>query len=895
MMDTKQYEGIELHPQDLERYLPTLNFGASKVHDTARKYLEACRSHIREIHEQNYNSEHILGVQTRMIDHLVIQLFNHYELEAQNKIHQVPPVFSLLAQGGYGRGEMNVHSDIDLLFLTEKKRGAFVEMVTEKLLYILWDLGLEVGYATRTLGECKRMMGEDLTIMTSLLDARHLAGSVYSKALIDEMARVIRSPIVCKKFITQKLVEKENRIAKNGASVFVLEPNVKESSGGLRDLQLVLWIARAKGLPANYEGLEEAGILNKEELRKILLARNFLWRVRNGIHLAAGKKADVLSFERQEPCAAKMGFLDSGGILSVEKFMQTYYQLAYQVATLTDTVLRRLTRSQSGYKSLWKQFRTKKLDHQFKIVDGQITAPASLFENRPLKMMTLFRHVQKSGMMIHPDTKDHVRANATRIEKFRKRKKAIRMFRWMMNRYENLGDTLFAMHECQFLDEWMPEFQKLRFRVQHDIYHIYTIDTHSIFAVNELSKLKAGVYKDKFDFYARVLDEIKRPELLTLSLLLHDIGKGEGGNHSVKGAGIAKSITERLQFSDEEKETVDFMIQSHLLMPHLSQRRDLEDPELIIKFAQSMGSLERLNILLLLTWADIRAVGPDAWTDWKGSLLQRLYEKTSQVLETGNFSMEATEAILTKAKGMMASKMGAEFEEEESAHFFQNMPPRYFLAGNTNATRGHFLLYREAKKNKLAIHFLGGVELTVLELFTVNSPLIFSYLTGLLSALKINIISAESFQTKSSQILLIFQITDSSGRPIPPSQYEVIKENITAVLFGTISIKGLLESKKVPDYLEKKPLQKAETRVLVDNDVSAYYTVIEIYTHDRLGLLYDITRVLNDQGCSIDVSKISTKVEQVSDVFYVKDIFGQKITSKDKIKNLKKNLEEVLA
>jgi len=563
---TKHFTSIELTTDDFHRYVPPLKFSQPTLKESAREYLDQCHTNLEALHEDAYHSQHLLGVHTLMIDRLLNFLFYEMENEIIQKINHHGPKACLIAQGGYGRGEMNLYSDIDLLFIYPKRKGSYIEMLTEKLLYLLWDLKLDVGYATRTITECKKLVFEDVTIMTSLLDIRYLSGDreVFDR-LHQEMQKLIKSSSVKKKLVRQKMTEKKGRIKKHGNSVFMLEPNVKESHGGLRDLQTLLWIAKIKGYGKSYEDLVELGFLSQKDCETLLLARNFLWRIRNEIHLMEGKKMDVVSFARQEKIASRMGFkAEGGGILGVELFMQTYYKLAYQVATIVDSALRRMTTQGKGIARFIRKLNVHALDDNFRIVEGQIMAKsAQVLDKDPLNLMRLFGHVQERGIGVHPETRDHVRFISSRLDdQFRNNAKAIFMFRKMLGTYNNLGKALFAMHDCHFLDEWMPEFKKLRCRVQHDIYHVYTIDTHSIFAVNELSKLYADKYAGKFDLYKKVMMEIEQPELLTLGLLLHDIGKGEGGNHSFRGAKIAAVITARLNYSEDEKKTIDFLIQS---------------------------------------------------------------------------------------------------------------------------------------------------------------------------------------------------------------------------------------------------------------------------------------------------------------------------------------------
>ncbi|MBX7149371.1 [protein-PII] uridylyltransferase [bacterium] len=900
LLEPQNQSEIELHPGDFDRYIPDLNLNGVDVKEASLAYLEECRANVKKLQDAYYHSLHVTGALSRMTDKLIIGLFKVIEKEVLRKTTHQGDYATLVATGGYGRGEMNVYSDIDLLFLYPKNKGAYIEMLTEKLLYILWDLKLDVGYATRTIGDCKKLFLEDVTIMTSMLDRRYLAGdNERYEDFNQEILNLVKSGSVRKKMVESKVRERKDRVSKNGASVFVLEPNVKECAGGLRDLQTCQWLSKLLGLDGSFASLSEREYLTIDQTNVLGEARSFLLRIRNELHFLTKRKTDQLTFDRQENVARHMGFENDDDIPLVERFMQAYYKYAYQVSAITDTLIRRIEHRDNMVTSLVRRVTSRKIDDDFRIVDAHIAAKnTAVFDENPKALMTLFYHVQTLGMSIHPETKEVVRLKSAKLDNaFRTNPDNIEAFRKLLNSYKNLGLTFFEMHDVQFLDEWMPEFKKLRCRVQHDIYHIYTIDTHSIFAVNELSKLVAGDYAGKFDFFLEILKEVQQPELLTLGLFLHDIGKGEGGNHSVKGAEIAKKITDRINYSDEEKKAIDFLITSHLLMPHLSQRRDIEDPDLIINFARSMGTLDNLNMLFLLTWGDIRAVGPEAWTDWKGTLLEKLYRKTREVLLKGDFSPESSRLHVSQGKERLREALLVHYPVLKVDYFLDQMPPRYFVIHTPDEAIKHFLLFNDELKDEVTVKQIPIKEEGVNEILidSLNSPKVFYLVTGVMLAYSINILRADIFPTRDGHLLIILKITDEKGGMIHnDTLFKEVKLSLGEVISGRVKVESLLEKRNIPDYLKKKQVQKAKTKVVVDNDVSAYSTVIDIYAHDRLGLLYDISRTLYDQGCYVEVSKISTKVEQATDVFYVKDIFGHKITSKAKITGIQKALMAVI-
>lgn len=895
------YYRIELDASDIGRYLPELK-KADSLEEAARQYLSACFSVSERLINEQYHPQQVNSIQCKMIDRFMVFLFEAVDDEVRRKTLYQGGGACLMAQGGYGRREMSLFSDIDLLFIHHEKRGAYIENLTERMLYLMWDLKLEVGYATRTISECKKLILDDVTIMTSLLDARLLCGNAeLGKQLLAELDQVLRSKAVRKRLMKAKLSERLSRLKRYGNSVFVLEPNVKESAGGLRDLQTPLWIAKIMGTEGTYQDLNRRGYLSDEGLEDVVRCRHYLWGVRNQLHLLNKKKNDLLSFDKQEALAQRYGFKNQdSGILAVEQFMQTYYKVAYRVFNITDTVIRRLENYETvKRKFFWQRSKRRRLDGNF-FADSDLiqVVDRKIFRVEPLQILQLFRWVQLTQLSIHPDLRDHMRRVVVEVDdQFRSHPEAAKLFRQMLSEYRGLGKALQAMHECHFMDEWLPEFKKLRFRVQHDIYHTYTVDIHSVFAVNEISKLASGDYDREFPQYKQVLLSIKKAELLTLGLFLHDIGKGEGGNHSEKGAVIANQITKRLGFKRGEQKKIEFLVLAHLVMPHLSQRRDLDDPELIIQFAKSMVSLDRLSMMFILTWADIRAVGPEAWTDWKGVLLYKLYQRAHDVLSKHEFSPQKIKDRMRQTKRDYVDQFPDEGQRQAFDQFLTAMPNRYLFAVPEADVGRHFRLYCALADQPVMIHFDFAHERDVgeIDIFTLNDPYAFSKITGVMLVHGLNIIRADVFQAGGGHTLFTLWISHKKGRAMhEDGTLERVRHDITRVLSGLVKVETLIEANRPPEYLIKKPLQRDTGRVNIDNVVSAYYTVIDIYAHDRLGLLYDLIKTLHNLGLFVEVSKIATKVEQVTDVFYVKDVFGHKITNAKKLRDIKRALSEVI-
>lgn len=894
------FKPAKLPEEDFSRFLPPFEDALSPNIATAKCYLAACDDKLREVVLHPFSARDVHRLRARMIDRLVLSLYKSF-VATDPTLTNVP--VALVAVGGYGRQEMSLYSDIDLLFLHDGRNLDAIKPAIEKILYLMWDLKLEVGYAVRTLPECRQIALDDHTVFTNLLESRLLTGDehLYS-ALESSIVQLLKSDAIRHKFIENKLQEQSERHGKFGGSVYLLEPNVKEGKGALRDLHLVRWLARAIGLKSSFSGLFERQLISEEELKALDFSLRFLLQIRNRLHLLQKKKADQILFDCQEKLAMNMGFMDSqSGILAVEHFMQSYYTVASQVKQIChNTILKIQSREVRGLQLIVNRMKTKNLDDNFRIHEDQIQIKHDkVFEDDPFQLMILFRHVQTTGLDIHFDTKDLVGKYLYLVnDAFRSDPKITDLFRKMMGDLKNLGKALFAMHELHVFDAFIPEFRKLRNRVQHDIYHVYTVDTHSIFAISELSKLATGKSGDKFDSYAKALAEVKRPDILSMGLLFHDIGKGEGGNHSVVGAAIASRVAMRLGYDEEERQTIEFLVLSHLMMPHLSQRRDLEDRHLILEFTKTVAEIDRLNMLYILTWGDIRAVSAESWTDWKGSLLNRLYEKTKAAFEESLLSAENASKRGSDLRKAILSRMQNKIQPEKLESFLAGISPRYLVAHSDDEIYEHFhLLSAQDEANFIfQVKELPNAEVDQILIYTYSNPRVLALVTGVMLAHGINILDMEVFTLSQGFIFIKMRVQTESKITIAKAGIKgKLEDNLRAVFTGKSRVDDLIAKRKRPSYMmTKRPIQKAETKVDIDNDVSPYFTIIDVYTHDRLGLLYDIIKCLSEQSCYVEVSKISTKVEQVVDSFYVKDIFGHKITSKNKLLEIKKALTKML-
>lgn len=811
---------------------------------------------------------------TEAIDRILISYFETLPPEQKK--------WALVAQGGYGRRELCYHSDIDLLFLYDGQPSLEFQQAIEKFLRELWDAGFEVGAATRTVHDCRHLMAEDLTILTALLDARFLIGEkgLFLK-LEEEMRGHFSQERERKKFWDLKQRESEERWQKYGGSVYLLEPHLKEGKGGLRDFHTLLWLEK---------GFNQAGILTPSESEKLWQAVHFLLKIRNELHRRAGRRQDQLLFEAQEGIAQSAGFKTDGEILPVELFMQHYYHQAEAIQQITAKALHKFENLFSGSKqskvqpALLKHWRGRRAKGDFQ---------------NPIELLQVFEEARQNGCEIDDRTLDRIEKNLFRIDApFRLSAESGAFFRKMLGNLSGLGRLLGLMNRRGVLGALLPEFAKLHFRVQHDLYHVYTVDIHSIFAVQELENLYEGKYAAAHPTFSQLAKEVSRIDLLVFGILYHDIGKGEGKGHVEKGAPLIRQAAGRLGFSPADLEALEFLERSHLIMTHLAFRRDLEDPNLIIQFARAVQNEDYLNWLCLLTFCDLKAVSPEAMTGWKASLLEYLYLKTREVFRQGATTPALLSALLPKIREQVEKRIRSEEARQATEEIFTTMPPRYLLATPPELIAEQAKLWGEFSEKPFLFQerLLEREGVHSITLLTWDTPALFSKMCGLYAAHNMNILGAELSVSRRGIALHHFRVTDHRGFLIEePEKWEKLQQDLRNLLEGKVPVENLVAEKFRPSIFKSRSTPPRPARVEIDNDVSAYYTVIDIYASDRVGLLYQITSTLAALGLYVEVSKVSTKVDQVADTFYVKDIFGHKLLDKVKLNRIREALVQVLS
>lgn len=802
---------------------------------------------------------------------------------------------ALIAVGGYGRDEMNPRSDLDLMFYHDNAGAEANRLIADRILYLLWDLNIDVGYSIRNAADCLEQAA-DTTVRTSLLDTRLIVGHplVYED-FISRVATVLMN-LDPQGFIKQKLEERDIRKKKYGSSVYLLEPNIKEGEGGLRELQDALWIARTKYKAASLHELLTRSIVTEQDVEAYIEAQDYLWTIRNFLHFHGQRKTDQLTFEVQQQIAQHLGYVNKTNGSAVEQFMQDYYAQANRNEYLSTKIIVDATQTQPVPKGMFSFLVRRSLEDGFYLLRGQLRATKNLaLLQNPELMMVAFELAQRHEVSLCLELKQLIRENLHLInDKVRRSKRINDSFMTILRDFKGVGKTLHKMHHLQFLNAFIPEFKKIYCKVQFDLYHIYTVDIHSLFAISEIEKLWNGDYKESQPLLSEVIHNIEKPELLLLAILFHDIGKGSGKDHSIRGAEMIPRIARRFRLNREDAMRLQFLVAHHLKMAHMSQRRDLQDMKMIGQFADLMQMSENLRMLYLLTFADIKAVGPDVWSEWKGTLLQELYEKTFDVLEKKDFYQEQRSEKARNRKRKIRLALQGEFSENKIHRALNSLNNRYLLNYRSSEIVTHLRLALNRGRKALAMqveHFEES-KFTEVTIATIDSPGLFSQIAGVMAAHSINILGAQIHTRKNGDVLDILQVNSAVGESVnKPEKWRRVEDDLCAVLEGRMYVEDLVKKLKVPDYMIKpKRHSERPNRIEFDNDVSETYTVIDIYARDKVGLLYDITRTLKELGLYIAVSKIATKVDQAADVFYVYDIFGQKILDPIKIDEIRSTM-----
>jgi [protein-PII] uridylyltransferase len=813
---------------------------------------------------------------------------------------------AVVATGGYGRGLMAPGSDIDLMFLLPYKQTAWGEQIAEAILYCLWDMGLKVGHATRSIDECIRLSKADMTIRTAILEARFLLGD---RALFDDMVSRFDRQVVqgtAAEFVAAKLAEREERHRRSGQSRYLVEPNVKDSKGGLRDLHTLFWIAKYVYRVHDAEDLIDQGVFHRAEYRLFRRCEDFLWAVRCNMHFVAGHAEERLSFDIQRIIAQRLGYNERLGMRDVERFMKHYFLVAKDVGDLTAILCAALESRQAKSVPMLNRVvarfrpsgrRPLRECPDFVVDNNRINiADADAFARDPVNLIRMFRLAQRHVLAFHPDALHRATQSLKLIDRsLRENEEANALFREILTAKSNAEIVLRRMNEAGVLGRFIPEFGHVVSMMQFNMYHHYTVDEHLLRCIGVLAEIEGGA-NPEFPLANELMRTIQpaNRDVLYMALFLHDIAKGRVEDHSIAGARIARQLCPRLGFSPTETETIAWLVENHLVMSTVAQSRDLSDRKTVENFSAIVQTLERMKLLTILTTADIRAVGPGVWNSWKAQLLRALYYETEPAL-TGGFSEVDRARRVAMAQAEFKAEL-ADWPKDEVERYVARHYPAYWLKVDLphKIAQARFVRATERSGKSLATDTdldaeRGVTELTVL---APDHPWLLSYITGACATAGANIVDAQIYTTTDGMALDTIAITRAFERD---EDEERRAGRIAAAIEG--ALQGEL---RLPETVGKRAPPRGrikafaiEPEVTINNQWSNRHTVVEVSGLDRPGLLYELTATLSKLNLNIASAHIATFGERAVDVFYVTDLMGAKISSPTRNASVKRALIEL--
>ncbi len=812
---------------------------------------------------------------------------------------------SVIAVGGYGRATLAPGSDIDLLFLVPDGKSAETDKVVEFLLYALWDARQKVGHATRTIEDCLALARTDNTIMTSILEARFICGDA---TLFADMNGRYRKSVVkksAKQFVSEKLAERDQRHARYGESRYAVEPDIKDGKGGLRDLNTLFWIAKFLFDANSTEELAEKGVFTKEELRLFHKAEDFLWAVRCHLHFISKRGEDKLSFDRQSEMAERLGYKAHGGLKHVERFMRHYFLVAKDVGNLTRIFCASLeakhlkdapSLSRMMAKFLPKGKRASGLSKDFKLEAGRIAlANEKAFATDPTNLIRIFKESGATGAEIHPDALQDMRLNLRKIdEPLRKSEEANALFLDCLLESGDPETVLRAMNEAGVLGRFLPEFGKIVAMMQFNMYHHFTVDEHLLRTVGVLRGLEDGTLTGDHPLSAALFPTLTSRRALFVAGLLHDIAKGRDEDHSIAGERVVREMCPRLGLSAADTETVAWLVRHHLLMSETAQMRDLNDFKTILDFVGIVQSPERLKLLVILTVADIRAVGPGVWNGWKGQLLRTLYAEAEPLLTGGHTAVGRKERV-AEAQQHFLQQNPTMSEAEKNVTLHRHYDAYWLNVPMDQKIRHHALISRAASRDVTTdVKSDAFAAVTEVTIYAPDHPRLLATITGACAAANANIIGAQIFTTTDGMALDTILLQREFAEEADEKRRALrVADTITKALRGQLRLKEAMAQAKKTEY--RAQAFSVEPRVIIDNTSSNKHTVIEINGLDRVGLLHHLTDALFQLNLNIVSAHITTFGEKIIDVFYVTDLTGAKITSETRHAKITDALMQVLA
>ena len=821
--------------------------------------LRARRQVLDAYWQQGISGSALLSKHTDFIDHHLQASFEKYAPGEEG--------FALVALGGYGRQELYPFSDIDLMLLYDPAQKDQLDALVEAILYPLWDTGLEVGHAVRTPEECIADAADDFFFRVAMLDARLIAGSNVLFADLTSMYKTAYIEGRRQEFLDDMLEQRSKRETQFGRHAYLLEPHIKESCGGFRDIQSMVWTAHVVFGLKDLVSLQEAGLISREELIGFEQALDYLVRIRNRLHYVSGRKNDQLFFEHQEEMAGAFGFKNESDMLAVEHFMREVYGHMQTVSITTDLFFEHVAEVLGSEDSTQK---AKRLEPDIELWHNKIQlVNTDLIVDKPKYFMRLFYQSAQTGKPLHYRTRKAITANLHLVdEKFKYSRRTAKLFLSILTCKEPFR-VLEEMLDTGFLAAYLPEFVKVGSLAQHDVYHVFTVDRHLLQTIAELEKLRLQE--------PNIYGVVNSPHILMLAGLLHDVGKGYGHGHADRGADLAGQIGKRLGLDDKELQALDFLVRDHLFLSHTALRRDLEDEEFLMRCAFKIRSPELLAMLYLLTIADARATGPTVWNDWKAALLLELYLKIALLLDRKDLSEEeqvqgaelGVKWIKEKVSGLLPDDTNINFDLF-SDDYLLSFPPEVIVE--------HISQSKElANQEVLFFHEKNPESWTIL-VMAKDRPGLLARIFGVLALHNLNVLAARIFTWADGTAVDTIEVSSAISESYDGQDWEAMEKELLLAIKQRLGLEHRISRKLAP--LRGKPQgaqQRLAAKVTIDNQASEQFSVIEVFSQDRIGILYDITKTLSDFGISIYRARIGSKADQVVDVFYVHDYDGRKI------------------
>lgn len=891
-----------------------------------KDFLKVENHRVHLLHKRGGSGREVAQARATVLDVLLRSIV----ITIQNNLRAAntpAPKFALVALGGYGRAELNPYSDIDLLFLHEAdqvtagKARPQLKALAEGVLYVLWDLGLKVGHVVRSAEDCVNEANANMQSKTALIEARLVAGDAgLFKNMRDlVIAKSVRGHELA--YIASRIEDQATRRAKHGNSASMQEPNIKNGSGGLRDYQNLRWMAYFKYRALNLEDLLKRDFISEAEFKQLEAAYDFLLRVRTELHYQSKRAVDILPKSLQPSVATALGFRDPSPSRRLEEFMREVYTHMRNIYLITRTLEQRLALlpAQQDKVPLLKKLLTRTRERRvakeeqivdgFVIKDGKVCEGPRSFKEQPRRLMRAFLHAQTRNLQLDPDLAQAIRNNLNLVDREFMEDTHVRdTFLEILNQRGNVAPALRAMHEVGFLGKYIPEFGKLTCLVQHEFYHQYTADEHTLVCLGKLDQVweaSSGLYAP----YARVFHQVERPFVLYLALLLHDAGKAlHTGKHADVGGQLALNVAKRLSLDGATAHSLRIIIEQHLAMVQVSQRRDLEDPLIIKAFASQVQSKENLDMLMLHTFADSQGTSDQLWNGFKDSLLWQLYDRATRVLTGGTEFITAQQKQTDLLREEVKAMLPPTFAEDEIQAHFDTLPPRYFQIRSAREimaeiTMAHRFMHLQIAEEDKALepvllwHNEPDRGYTALKICTWDRAGLFSKIAGSLTAAGLNILSAQVFTRADGIVLDTFFVTDASTSAIPKKEErELAEQFLHDVLIGEVDLPALIKKRKAikPAY-RALPGETLPTTISFDNTLSEKRTVIDLETEDRVGLLYVISRTFQEMGLDLALAKITTEKGAAIDSFYVRYILGGKLETPEEQKEVETRLREAIA